>query len=830
MTVEACTTACQAGGFSFAGVEYGGECYCANAITNGGAPATDGCNMACNGNSAESCGGPNRINLYSYTGGGSNPTSTTTATSSTTTVATPTGIPEGWAYKGCWVDQKFGRILGTNTPDNAAQTVELCIDSCIAKGYSIAGMEYFTQCYCGNAMINQAALATSESDCNTACGGNSAEKCGGGDRMSIYSNQTTLKVTPVPKTQTTDLPGNWQYSSCIVDDAVARTFPYQLEFQNNNTATNCLSQCALFGFGAGGMEYGEQCFCGDAQNIIDSGATVKPESDCNMVCSGNDSYICGGSGRISYYTWTGTPLNSWTFETGANAGEYQFLIGAPIIPLIAQPAINGKVTFLEKFGTEPANNSTGAYELDLSLISNYSAAWRPMHVKTDIFCAGGLTLPDKAGRLINVGGWANDATYGVRLYSPDGVPGTWGVNDWHENVLELSLVKGRWYPTTMMMANGSILVMGGEQGSNTAPVPSLEVLPLPPGSKELYCEYLFRTDPYNLYPYLAVLPSGGIFVAYYNEARILDEVSLETSQVLPNIPGAVNDFLGGRTYPFEGTAMLLPQHAPYTDPLTVIICGGSIPGPEYALDNCVSISPEVPNANWTIERMPSRRVMSCMAALPDGTYLILNGARQGRAGFGLATSPNLNAVLYDPSKPINQRMSIMANSTIARLYHSEASLLDDGRVLVTGSDPEDERFPQEYRVEVFVPPYLLKGNTQPTFTISGNDFAYGESFTINVNLFQGTTSTMKISLMASVSSTHGNSMGQRTIFPAFTCAGTTCTVTAPPNAHVSPPAWYQLFVLDNGTPSIAKWVRIGGDPAGLGNWPNYPDFEPLPGV
>ncbi len=47
--------------------------------------------------------------------------------------------------------------------------------------------------------------------------------------------------------------------------------------------------------------------------------------------------------------------------------------------------------------------------------------------------------------------------------------------------------------------------------------------------------------------------------------------------MLPNIPAAVNDFLGGRTYPFEGTSVLMPQYAPYGDPLTVMICGGSTP-------------------------------------------------------------------------------------------------------------------------------------------------------------------------------------------------------------------------------------------------------------
>ena len=168
------------------------------------------------------------------------------------------------------------------------------------------------------------------------------------------------------------------------------------------------------------------------------------------------------------------------------------------------------------------------------------------------------------------------------------------------------MLDGRWYPTAMTMANGSVLVIGGEEGANGAAVPTLEILPTPPGvTQSLYADYLQRTDPNNLYPYSVVLPGGDIFIAYYNEARILDEVTLQTKKVLPNIPAAVNNFLGGRTYPFEGTAMVLPQHAPYTTPLTIIICGGSTPGPEVALDNCVSIQPTVATPKWTIERMVS---------------------------------------------------------------------------------------------------------------------------------------------------------------------------------------------------------------------------------
>lgn len=275
--------------------------------------------------------------------------------------------------------------------------------------------------------------------------------------------------------------------------------------------------------------------------------------------------------------------------------------------------------------------------------------------------------------------------------------------------------------------------------------------------------------------------------------------------------------------------MLLPQRAPYTDPVTVLICGGSNPGAGQAIDNCVSIQPDATNPTWVLERMPSKRVMSCMVALPDGTFLIVNGARQGVAGFGLATEPNLSAVLYDPSKPVRQRMSILANTTIIRLYHSEATLLPDGRVLISGSDPQDTRFPEEMRLELYIPPYLANGQRQPEFTLASKDWAFGARVTISgIRLFQGSISGVRVSLIAATSSTHGNTMGGRTIFPAVTCSGTSCTVTAPTLA-VTPPGWHMLFLLDGPTPSKSVWVRIGGDPARIGNWPNLPGFKP-PGV
>ena len=216
--------------------------------------------------------------------------------------------------------------------------------------------------------------------------------------------------------------------------------------------------------------------------------------------------------------------------------------------------------------------------------------------------------------------------------------------------------------------------------------------------------------------------------------------------------------------------------------------------------------------------------MPCMVTLPDGTIMIMNGATNGVAGFNLASDPNLSALLYDPTLSIGSRISILNSTTIPRMYHSEATLLPDGRVLISGSDPETRGLPEELRIEVYIPPYLAQGLTQPIVTVSNTDWEYGGQYRIDVQLFQN--QGIRVSLVAATSSTHGNNMGGRIIFPEFSCAGTVCTVSAPPNANVSPPGWHQLFILDGPTPSHGVFVRIGGDPALLGKWPNLPGFNP----
>ncbi|MCJ1431025.1 hypothetical protein MMC27_000375 [Xylographa pallens] len=94
---------------------------------------------------------------------------------------------KGWAYLGCGVDTYGSPALTGPLQDDATMTVETCIALCGGKGYSIAGLEYASQCFCGNDLPARASPTPGViGTCNMACTGNSTEMCGAGNRLSLY--------------------------------------------------------------------------------------------------------------------------------------------------------------------------------------------------------------------------------------------------------------------------------------------------------------------------------------------------------------------------------------------------------------------------------------------------------------------------------------------------------------------------------------------------------------------------------------------------------------------------------------------------------------------
>ncbi|XP_027014463.2 WSC domain-containing protein 1 [Tachysurus fulvidraco] len=87
-------------------------------------------------------------------------------------------------YIGCFMnDDKQHALGGTVLYDFRKMTSTLCQDTCSESGYRFAGLEYGTECHCGN-RIN--APQARREDCNLNCRTERNSLCGGVARLSIY--------------------------------------------------------------------------------------------------------------------------------------------------------------------------------------------------------------------------------------------------------------------------------------------------------------------------------------------------------------------------------------------------------------------------------------------------------------------------------------------------------------------------------------------------------------------------------------------------------------------------------------------------------------------
>jgi hypothetical protein len=139
------------------------------------------------------------------------------------------------------------------------------------------------------------------------------------------------------------------------------------------------------------------------------------------------------------------------------------------------------------------------------------------------------------------------------------------------------------------------------------------------------------------------------------------------------------------------------------------------------------------------------------------------------------------------------------------LYHSTATLLPDGRVLVAGSGHNYFNDIAEFNGEIFSPAYLFKG-ARPTISSSPPMANYGKGF------FVGTpdgASIASVSLIRNGAVTHSFNMDQRLVPLSFQQTAGGLTVQAPASANLAPPGTYMLFIVNsNGVPSVAPFVRL----------------------
>ncbi|XP_072547673.1 sialate:O-sulfotransferase 1 [Salminus brasiliensis] len=156
-------------------------------------------------------------------------------------------------YIGCFLDDAKDRALkGMVFYDFRKMTSTLCQDTCTESGYQYAGLEYGSECYCGNRITS---ARMKEEECNLDCKGEKGSICGGVARLSVY------KVEEV-------LPGqrryrNVRYRGCFKrpDNTTAAALVHVV--QPNLTSQTCIEACMDKEFPLA-MLSRPDCFCGYA--------------------------------------------------------------------------------------------------------------------------------------------------------------------------------------------------------------------------------------------------------------------------------------------------------------------------------------------------------------------------------------------------------------------------------------------------------------------------------------------------------------------------------------------------------------------------------------
>ena len=211
-----------------------------------------------------------------------------------------------------------------------------------------------------------------------------------------------------------------------------------------------------------------------------------------------------------------------------------------------------------------------------------------------------------------------------------------------------------------------------------------------------------------------------------------------------------------------------------------------------------------PAPAWTqTASMSYARTHLNLTLLPDGSVLATGGSSDiGGVNTANAVYP---AEIWSP---VTQTWTTLASEQVPRLYHSTATLLPDGRVLVGGSGHNYYNNIAAFNSEIFSPPYLFKG-ARPTITSAPSTLAYGSSFYVGT---PDGASIASVSLIRNGAVTHSFNMDQRYVPLTFQQTAGGLTVQAPADANLAPPGTYMLFMVNaNGVPSVAPFVRL---PAG----------------
>ncbi len=495
------------------------------------------------------------------------------------------------------------------------------------------------------------------------------------------------------------------------------------------------------------------------------------------------------------------------------------------------PLLGGKRDNLSQFWLwDPVTGGLSRRDAPLIDLDGDGVAETP----APLFCSGQSLLAD--GQLFVAGGnLGNPASLGGSTPNWRGLDRAYTFDPWSETWREQPRPRhGRWYPSQVELADGRIAILAGydEVGLGAK---NLELEVFTPAAERGGVGTMTYHPAGNrdtgFYPHLFTLRDGRVFLGgpVRGDSGLLDPAGLNS--LLPG--SAWTNFTRTTEDRVGGNAILWPQGVP--GDMRVTLLGGY----RYQDGNAVADT-ETFEGGWVlngagIPRMQVGRSYGNVVQLPDSSLVAIGG---GAGQRGDDTDVNYTGGDERLKQVELLRPGIDTAWTLGppqrkwRAYHSTALLLPDGRVLSAGDDywhlgtqarPQGGS-PMDVG-EIYSPPYLFDGDQlapRPLIEDAPVAVPYGAPFAIRVR------DAARAVLVAPGATTHGADMNQRLVVleTLRTRDGVGVDVRAPSGPGAAPPGYYMLFVFDNaGTPSVARWVRVGADapaPAVL------PDPAPAP--
>jgi Domain of unknown function (DUF1929)/Glyoxal oxidase N-terminus len=441
-------------------------------------------------------------------------------------------------------------------------------------------------------------------------------------------------------------------------------------------------------------------------------------------------------------------------------------------------------------------------------------------LERNIFCGGTCFLGN--GDLFSSGGQYQAIHNPLLLFDPPSTYNyTFSISTRWKKRTRMFLTTARWYPTCLTLPNGDALIISGASGlygiKQLGPFSfvnrNLQFYNHISGTLSTLQKIPFKI---GLYPFMHLLPSGAVFIHSGTTTRLYNPAN---NNWIKKKPGSSlllekeTNYRYSRINPVQGSSVLLPlllESSPKYRARVMLIGGGGESedphGDTPATDTCEIIDFGESDPEWkNTSKMNFRRVMLDAVLLPDGNILVVNGCEKGKSDDG--KDPVMVPELFDTRY---NSWTKLAPMQVPRLYHATAILLPDARVMTAGTDREwnkSEGIRDEYRVEIFTPPYLTQSPRPTIKNVGKHEVLYGEE--VQVDCDSGEEVAMS-TLVRPSSVTHSLNTDQRCLGLEITKTNkNSISVKMPQEPILAPQGYYMLFIVNTaGRPSRSVMIRI----------------------